>query len=72
MACVSRLILHSFIHFLRSEYLLVVGKSDAHPLTDRVRIFALKRHYVGQKGFKVYLTHIHRLLSLKTRQAGDM
>jgi hypothetical protein len=40
---VSCLFPHSFIDFLRSEQLGVVGKRDAHPLTDRVRIFALER-----------------------------
>ena len=39
----SRLVLHAFIHFLRSENLLVVGKGPAHPLAYRILIFALKR-----------------------------
>ena len=45
----SCLFSHSFIDFLRSEQLSVVGKCHAHPLTDRVRIFALERQNVGKK-----------------------
>ncbi len=37
--------------------MLVVGKGDAHSLADRVRIFVLKRWYVGQKGFNAL---VHR------------
>ncbi len=31
--------------------MLVIGKRTAHPLADYVRIFALKREDVSQKGF---------------------
>jgi hypothetical protein len=52
---VSGLFLHSSIDFLRSEDLLAVGKRDAHPLSDRVRIFALERQNVSQKGFNTFV-----------------
>jgi len=48
---VSCLFLHSFIDFLRAEELFVIGKRAAHPLTDRVGLFALERQNVSQKGF---------------------
>ncbi len=47
MACVSGLFLHSFIHFLRSEDLLVVGKRDAHPLTVRGFFAGVVRKKLG-------------------------
>ncbi len=47
----GRLVLHVFIHFLRSEDLLVVSKSDAHSLSDCVCFFTLECQNVGQKGF---------------------
>jgi hypothetical protein len=37
--------------------LLVIGKRTAHPLTDYVRIFALKREDVSQEGFNAL---VHR------------
>ena len=43
VAGVCRLVLHSLIHFLRPEDLLVVGKRDAYRLTDGTRLFALER-----------------------------
>jgi hypothetical protein len=42
-------LLHLLIDFLRPEQLLVVRKRAAHPLTYRVRLFALEREKVGQK-----------------------
>ena len=51
MAGVRCLVLHPFIHFLCPEQLLVIGKRTAHPLTDYVRIFVLKRQDVSQEGF---------------------
>ena len=57
MACVRCLFLHPFIHFLCPEQLLVIGKRTTHPLTDYVRIFALKREDVSQEGFNAL---VHR------------
>jgi hypothetical protein len=51
LACVRCLVLHPSIHFLCPEQLLAIGKRTAHPLTDHVRIFALKREDVSQEGF---------------------
>src|SRR6516164_9899802 len=51
MACVRCLVLHPSIHFLCPEQLLAIGKRTAHPLTDHVRIFALKCEDVSQEGF---------------------
>jgi hypothetical protein len=59
---VSGLFLHSSIDFLRSEDLLAVGKRDAHPLSYRVRIFALERQNVSQKGFNAL---VHRFFPAK-------
>jgi hypothetical protein len=50
-------VLHPFIHFLCPEQLLVIGKRTAHPLTDYIRIFALKREDVSQEGFNAL---VHR------------
>jgi hypothetical protein len=51
VAGMSRLVLHSLVHFLRAEDLFVIGESHAHALPNRVLIFALKRQNVGEKGF---------------------
>ena len=49
MAGVRCLILHASIYFLRFEYLLAVGKSNAHALANRVIILALKRKKSARK-----------------------
>ena len=61
VACVSCLVLHSLIHFLRPEDLFVIGKSNAHAFANRVLIFALKRQNVGQKGFDALVHRFHRV-----------
>jgi hypothetical protein len=45
---------------LRSEQLFVVSKRAAHPLTDRVRLFARERQNVGQKGFNALVHQFPR------------
>ena len=63
VAGVSRLVLHAFIHFLRSENLLVVGKGDAHPLANPGLILALKRQNVSEEQFDTLVHRVHRLPS---------
>jgi hypothetical protein len=60
VARVSCFFLHSFIDFLRAEQLFVIGKSAAHPLTDRVRLFARERQNIGQKGFNALVHQFPR------------
>jgi hypothetical protein len=50
IARVRCLVLHPFIHFLCPEQLLVIGERTAHPLTDNVQIFALKREDARMPG----------------------
>ena len=53
----------SFVYsFLRPEQLLVIGKRAARPLTDCVRIVALKRKDVSQEGFNAL---VHRFPQVK-------
>jgi hypothetical protein len=70
---VGRFFPHSFIDFLRSEDLFAVGKSASHAMADRVRIFALKRQNVSQKGFNA-LVHWFSpsSYSFATREAFDL
>jgi hypothetical protein len=58
VAGMSRLVLHSLIHFLRPEDLFAIGDGYANALPNRVLIFALKRQNVGEKGFDAL---VHRL-----------
>jgi hypothetical protein len=67
-ACVCCLVLHSFIDFLCSEPLLVVGKRNAHPFTDCVRIFALEREDFGQEGFNALVQQFSPLSCLQAAQ----
>ena len=53
VACVSCLFFHSFIDFLRSEQLFVIGKGATYALMDR--LFALECQNVGQKGFNALI-----------------
>src|SRR6516165_10265349 len=57
VACVSRLVLHASVHFLRPKDLPAVGKRDMHTLADRVWVFALKGENVGQEGFYTRIGH---------------
>jgi hypothetical protein len=61
VAGMSRLVLHSLIHFLRPEDLFAIGDGYANALPNRVLIFALKRQNVGQKGFDALVHRLHRL-----------
>ena len=51
VASVSRLVLHTSVHFLRFEDLLAVGKSNMHTFADRTYAFAFKGENVGQESF---------------------
>ena len=57
-AGVSRLVPHALLQLLQLEDRLEVGERDAHPLPDRVRLFARKRENVGQEGFDAL---VHRV-----------
>jgi hypothetical protein len=47
----SGLVPHALVRLLRSEDRLAVREGDAHPLADRVRLFARERENVAQEGF---------------------
>src|SRR5262249_28043721 len=62
VASVSRLILHTSVHFLRFEDFFAVAKGNLYTLADRVRVFTLKGENVGQEGFYTRIGHgRHRL-----------
>jgi len=63
VAGVSCFFLHSFIDFLRSEQLFVIGERATYPLTDRVRLFAFECQNVGQKGFNALIHRLPRFFS---------
>jgi hypothetical protein len=46
-ASVSRLVLHTSVHFLRFEDFFAVAKGNMYTLADRVRVFTLKGESVG-------------------------
>jgi hypothetical protein len=46
-ASVSRLVLHTSVHFLRFEDFFAVAKDNMYTLTDRVRMFTFKGENVG-------------------------
>jgi hypothetical protein len=56
-ASVSRLVLHTSVHFLRFEDFFAVAKGNMYTLADRVRVFTLKGESVGQEGFYTRIGH---------------
>ena len=62
VASVSRLVLHTSVHFLRFEDCFAVAKGNMYTLADRIRVFTLKGENVGQEGFYTRIGHgRHRL-----------
>jgi hypothetical protein len=57
VASVSRLVLHTSVHFLRFEDFFAVAKGNMYTLADRVRVFTLKGENVGQEGFYTRVGH---------------
>jgi hypothetical protein len=57
VASMSRLVLHTSIHFLRFEDFFAVAKGDMYTLADRIRVFPFKGEDVGQEGFYSRIGH---------------
>jgi len=57
VASVSRLVLHTSVHFLRFEDCFAVAKGNMYTLADRIRVFTLKGENVGQEGFNTRIGH---------------
>src|SRR6516162_2403506 len=56
-ASVSRLVLHTSVHFLRFEDFFAVAKGNMYTLADRIRVFTFKGENVCQEGIYACLGH---------------
>src|SRR6516162_4804155 len=57
VASVSRLVLHTSVHFLRFEDFFAVAKGNMYTLADRIRVFTFKGENVGQERFNTRIGH---------------